>query len=158
MSTLEFTTSNNVESMFSNQRFWIHFNVDMNVQTTLSFSTSSFTNLSNVKITSWKWPFPKGTKKIISNWMQWIQSFNYCFILFTLLAILRGMCWRIPAKPSKILKRSWKIILFKSLCFVKHQLDFNFTRRLVQVRYDWKSFNLRVTVNVYVLNALENRI
>ena len=133
----------------SNQRFWIHFYADMNVQKTLSFSTSSFTNLSNVETTLWKWPFPKGRKKLISNWMHWIQSFNYCFILFTLLAISRGTWWRIPAKPQKF---------FKSLYFVKHQLYFNFTRRLVQVRHDLQSFNLRVTVNVYVLNALENGI
>ena len=56
-----------------------------------------------------KWPFLKKTrtKKIISNWIPWIQSF-YCYfiIFFTLLPILRRICWRILAKKLK----SWKIL------------------------------------------------
>ena len=76
-----------------------------NVETMLPFSTSSFTTLVNVETTLWKWPFIKTTKQIISNKMHGIQTFNYYFvILFTLLPMLRGICWRVLARPRKFFK------------------------------------------------------
>ena len=58
--------------------------------------------------------FQKEQKKIISNWIHWIQSFNcYFIIFFTLPLILWGICKRILAKPQKL--RSWKILYCKNL-------------------------------------------
>ena len=102
-STLEFTMSNNVESTLCiSTLIWTTLD---NVETTLSFSTSSFTTLVNVETTLWKWPFLKITKQIISNKIHGIQSFNYYFIIFfTLLPMLRGICWRVLARPRKFFK------------------------------------------------------
>ena len=47
------------------------------VETTLSFSTPSFTMLVNVETTLWKWLFLKITKQILSNKIHGIQSLNY---------------------------------------------------------------------------------
>ena len=43
-------------------------------------------------------------------------------------------------------------------CFtlLKYYLVFNLTRGLIQEHNDKQSFNLRVTVNLYVFNVLEN--
>ena len=97
MPTLEFTTSNNVKSTLCiSTLIWTTLD---NVQITWSFLTSSFTTLGNVETTLWKWPFPKRTKK------KSFQSFNYYFIIFFILSpILIGICWRIFAKPQKLLK------------------------------------------------------
>ena len=79
ISTLEFTTSNNVESTLCiSTLIWTMLD---NVETTFSVSMSNFTMLGNVETTFSKWPFPKRTKKIISNWIYWIQSFNCYFII-----------------------------------------------------------------------------
>ena len=56
ISTLEFTTSNNVESTLCISTL-------NNVETTLSFSTLRFTILVNVETALWKWSFLKRTKK-----------------------------------------------------------------------------------------------
>ena len=59
-----------------------------------------------------KMTISKKTKKI--KLIHWTQSFNrYFIILFTLLPILRGICWRIIAKPQKF--RSWKKLCYKNL-------------------------------------------
>ena len=76
----------------------------------------------------------KNEKKNHFKLIHWIQSFNcYFMIFFTLLPILRGICWRILAKTQEL--RLWKKTArtsFKPLHFVKYQLVFNFTRKLVQ--------------------------
>ena len=46
----------------------------------------------------------KNKNKNISNKILGIQSFNYYFIIFTLLPILRGICQRVLAKSRKFLK------------------------------------------------------
>ena len=51
-----------------------------------------------------KMTFSKKNKKKISNRIHGIQSFNYYFIIFALLPILRGICRRVLAKPRKFLK------------------------------------------------------
>ena len=52
-----------------------------------------------------KMAFLKITKQIISNKIYGIQSFNYYFIIFfTLLPMLRGICWRVLAGPWKFFK------------------------------------------------------
>ena len=94
-----------------------------NVEATLSFSTSSFTTLVNVETTLWKWPFLKITKQIISNKIHGSQSFNYYFIiLFTLLPMLRGLCWRVLARLRKLFKDHERYCIartyFKPLHFV----------------------------------------
>ena len=103
ISALDLTTSNNVESTLCiSTLIWTTLD---NVETTLSFSTSSFTTLVNVETTLWRWPFLKRTKKIISNKIHGIESFNNYFItFFTLLTMLRGICRRVLARPRKFLK------------------------------------------------------
>ena len=102
ISTLEFTTSCNVQSTLCISALtWTTLD---NVETTLSFLTSSFTTLVNVETRLWKWLFLKRTKKIVSNRIHGVQSFNSCFIIFTLLPMLRGICRRVLAKPRKFLK------------------------------------------------------
>ena len=91
ISTLEFTTSNNVESMLYSTSTLIYTTLD-NVETTLSFSTLIWTTLVNVETTLWKWPFLKRTKQIISNRIHRIRSFDYFIIFFTLLPMLSWMC------------------------------------------------------------------
>ena len=61
ISTLEFTLSNNVESVLCISALIWASALD-NVETTLSFSTSNFTTLVNVETTFWKWPFLNKTK------------------------------------------------------------------------------------------------
>ena len=60
--------------------------------------------------------------------------------LLTLLPMLRGICRRVFAKPRKFLKNHEKYAVartqFQPIHFAKYQLDFNFTRGLVQVRND----------------------
>ena len=46
----------------------------------------------------------KRTKNVISNRIHGIESFNYCFIIFNLLPMLRGICRKVLAKPRKFLK------------------------------------------------------
>ena len=104
ISTLEFTTSNNVESMLYSTSKLIYTTLD-NVETTLSFSTLIWTTLVNVETTLWKWPFLKRTKQIISNRIHGIRSFNYYFIIFfTLLPMLSWICRRVFARPRKFFK------------------------------------------------------
>ena len=56
----------------------------------------------------------KMNKKNHFKLIHWIQSFNcYFIILFTLLLILRAICWRILAKSQKL--RSWKNLCCKNL-------------------------------------------
>ena len=74
-----------------------------NVETALSFSTSSFTMLVNVETTLRNWT-KKRTNIIISNRIQEIQSFNYYFVIFTFLPMLRVIFWRVLAKLRKFLK------------------------------------------------------
>ena len=102
ISTLEFTTSNNVKSMlYISTLIWNN----VRQRRDIVVSTSSFTALVNVETTLWKWPFLKITKQIISNRIHGIQSFSYYFIIFfTLLPILRGICWRVLARPQKLFK------------------------------------------------------
>ena len=107
-STSEFKALNNV----------VYFNVDLNnTETTLSFSTSIFTTLGNVKTTLWIWPFekkkqkkPQGKHKVI------ILSFkeksfklntkdSKCSSLYSPLE--QEYVQKIFAKPAKILKISW---------------------------------------------------
>ena len=108
--TLELTTSNNIESTLRISTLMQ--NTLDNLETTLYFSTSNFTMLVNVEIMLWNLPFPKNNNNNNNNknyfkLIHWIQSFNFCFIiLFSLLPILRGICWRILGKPQKL--RSWK--------------------------------------------------
>ena len=74
ISTLEFTTLKNVEtSLFISTLMWTTLD---KVETMLFFSTSSFTTLVNTEETLWKWPFPKKTKKIISNWITEYTEFK----------------------------------------------------------------------------------
>ena len=71
ISTLEFSTSNNVESVLCiSTLIWT---LD-DVETTLSFLTLIWTTLVNVETMLWKWPFLKKTKQI--------RSFNYSFTTF----------------------------------------------------------------------------
>ena len=135
----------------------------INVETTSCISTLEFTT-SSQRCVFQRWCEQRGNnvmkmtiskkkkKKIISNGIKWIQSFNcYFIIFFASLPILRRLCWTILAKPQKL--RSWKIFHFKNtfklLGFVKYQFVFDFTRGLV------RSLNMRVTVNLYILNVLE---
>ena len=46
----------------------------------------------------------KKNEKIISNRIHRIQSFNYYFLIFTLLPMLRGICVKALAKQQKFLK------------------------------------------------------
>ena len=44
-------------------------------------------------------------KKVIIIWIHWIQNFNdYLIILFTLVAVLKGISWRTLAKLQKFFK------------------------------------------------------
>ena len=75
------------------------------VETTLLFSTSSFSTLVNVETTLWKWPFLKRAKHITSNRIQRIQRFNYYFIVFfTLLPSITGICPQVLARLQKTFK------------------------------------------------------
>ena len=103
--TLKCTTSNNVESTLCISTL-ISTTLD-NVKPTLSFSTSIFTTFVNVETKLWKRPFPKRAtkKKVIIIWIHWIQNFNdYLIILFTLVAMLKGISWRIIAKLKNFFK------------------------------------------------------
>ena len=73
-----------------------------NVKTTLPFSTSSFLTLVNVETTL--------RKKINSNRIPGIQSFNYYFIIFTCSPRSEGSMTKSPCKATKVLKRLWKIL------------------------------------------------
>ena len=113
----------------SNQR-WnnaVYFNIGIynieNVESTLCISTLTWTTLNNVEKTlsfqrrvSQRWstskqrceidPFRKEQKKLFQ--IEYNQSFNcYFIVVFTLLPILWGICWRILAKPQKL--RSWNV-------------------------------------------------
>ena len=101
ISTLKCATANNVESTLCISTLtWTTLD---NVETTLSFSTSSFTMLVNVETTLRNWT-KKRTNIIISNRIQEIQSFNYYFVIFTFLPMLRVIFWRVLAKLRKFLK------------------------------------------------------
>ena len=92
----------------------VYFNVEIyNVESTLtwttldnvkttSFSTSSFLTLVNVETTL--------SKKINSNRIPGIQSFNYYFIIFTCSPCSEGSMTKSPCKATKVLKRLWKIL------------------------------------------------
>ena len=67
------------------------------LETTLSFSTSSFTTLVNVETMLWKWPFPK--KKSFQ-----IEYTEFKVSIISLLPMLREMCWRNLAEQQKFLK------------------------------------------------------
>ena len=109
ISALECTTSSNVEpTLCISMLIWTILDY---LETTLSFSTSSFTTLVNVETMLWKWAFPKRTKKkIISEWIHWIQSFHYFFTSHVKRNVLKKSC-----RAAKILKRSWKILHRKKL-------------------------------------------
>ena len=105
---------NNVVFSTSNQRCVFHRwcqTTSHNVETTLIFSTWGFTTFVNDETKLWKWPFPKiTTSKIISNWIHWIESFNYYFIIFSFLfPILRGNILKNTCKAAKIKIRKNKI-------------------------------------------------
>ena len=94
-----------------------------------------------------KMTISKKSKKIISNRIHSIQSFNYYFIIFfTLLPMLRGICRKVLANTRKFLKVDEKYCIartyFKPVHFVTYQLVFNFTRGLVEVHNDQQNFNL----------------
>ena len=61
MSTLKFTTLNNVKSTLP--ILMLILTTSGNVKTMLLFSTSSFITLINVETTLWIWPFSKGWKE-----------------------------------------------------------------------------------------------
>ena len=89
--TLKCATSNNVESTLCISTL-ISTTLG-NVKPTLSFSTSIFTTFVNVETKLWKRFFSK------------IQNFNdYLIILFTLVAMLKGISWRRLAKLQKFFK------------------------------------------------------
>ena len=83
----------------------VYFNVDRNSVKQRRNNVAIF-NLEfyNVETTLWKWPFLKRTTKNISHRIHGIQSFNYYFIIFILLPMLRGICRRVLEKPRKFLK------------------------------------------------------
>ena len=112
--TLEFTTSNNVESMLCiSTLIWTMLG---NVKTTLSFSQSNFTTLVNVETTLWKWPFIETTKQIISNRIRRIRSLNSYFIFiifFTLLSMLRYV--------EEYLQSHENLIKYKKLAWIVKQ-------------------------------------
>ena len=106
ISSFQFAMPNNVESTLRiSTLMWTTLN---NVETTLSFSTSSFIKLINVETTLWKWPFQKKKKKKSFQ----TSTLNTKF-LFTLLSVLRGIWWRLLAKPQKL--RSCKKLRCKNL-------------------------------------------
>ena len=85
----------------------VYFSVDMNNlrqrRSTVVIFSFEFYNIGKRRNNVVKMTFSKKNKKI-SNRIQRIQSFNYYFIIFTLLSMLRGICRRILAKPRKFLK------------------------------------------------------
>ena len=84
--TFEFTTSCSVEPVLS---------ISMLMWTTLDNVDQCRNNVGKMTISKKN----KKKKKIISNRIYWIQSFNCYFrVFFTLLPILGGMCWKILAK------------------------------------------------------------
>ena len=128
-----------------------YFNVDLNKvrksQSNMSFSTYIFPTLSNVETTLWIWPY--GKKKIkpwVKNKIIFLSFKEYTGlkIFFILFSILRGIYRRIFAESQKFLKHWIYWItktIFKPCHFVKCQLVFIFTKRHVQARYDYQSFN-----------------
>ena len=104
ISTLEFTTLNNVESTLCVSTLtWTTLN---NVEKTLSFQRRVSQRWSTSKQRCEIDPFRKEQKKLFQ--IEYNQSFNcYFIVVFTLLPILWGICWRILAKPQKL--RSWNI-------------------------------------------------
>ena len=95
-----------------------YFNVDVNNvrqrRNNVVLFNFEFYNIGQCGNNVVKMTISKKNKKNHFKLIHWIQSFNcYFIILFTLLPILRGIYWKILAKPQKL--RSWKKLSCKSL-------------------------------------------
>ena len=97
----------------------VYYNVDINnvrqCENNVIFNVEFSTKLVNVETTLLKWLYLKRTKKIISNRIHEIWGFNNYFMkFFPLLLMLRGICYRVLAKPRKLLKDHEKYCVAKS--------------------------------------------
>ena len=69
----------------------------------------------NKTTTLWKSLFPKRAKKVISNWIHWIQSFNHFQNPLHFTPHVKRNMLKNTSKAAKILQISLKILHYKNL-------------------------------------------
>ena len=120
-----------------------------NVKTTLLLSTSNFTSLRNVETTFWIIAFAKIWKnklELRTKHHFWAKN-KISLILNTLKFVITAskvLKLYFLKNPYNALKRYITRTIFKSFHFVKCLLVSNPVRRVIQARYGYCSFNVRV--------------